>query len=81
MPYAGNRKDYAAEATVSNLKGGYCKTGQFVVVGFFLILIDFIPLAVGLSLSKGNFQSKFIKKAVPTWLGMLVLGIFLIVIP
>jgi hypothetical protein len=36
---------------------------------------------LGLGLSKGNFQSKFIKIAIPIWLIMLVLGIILIIIP
>jgi hypothetical protein len=81
MPYARNRKDYAAGAIASHPQGDHCETGQFAVIGFILILIDFIPLAVGLSLSKGNFQSKFIKKAVPIRLSMLIIGIVLIVIP
>jgi len=55
--------------------------GYFAFVGFLLILIDFIPLAMGLGQSKGNFQSKFIKMAVPIWLIMLVFGIILIMIP
>jgi uncharacterized membrane protein YozB (DUF420 family) len=59
----------------SLLIGGNYTTGQFAIVGILLILIDFIPLAWGLGRSKGNFQSKFIKIAVPIWLMMLVLGI------
>ena len=55
--------------------------GQLAIVGLLLILIDFIPLAMGLGLSKGNFQSKFIKITVPIWLTMLVLGIILVIIP
>jgi uncharacterized membrane protein YozB (DUF420 family) len=63
------------------LVGGKFVTGQFAIVGILLIIIDFVPLAVGLGKSKGNFQSKFIKIAVPIWLVMLVLGIILIIIP
>jgi len=55
--------------------------GQLAMVGILLILIDFIPLVVGLGLSKGNFQSKFIKRASPIWFIMLVVGIILIIIP
>jgi hypothetical protein len=80
MPFARNKKGYAAGAIVSNLKGN-CETGQFAVVGFLLLLKDFIPLTVDLSLPKGNFQYKFIKKAVPISLSMLFLGIVLIAIP
>jgi uncharacterized membrane protein YozB (DUF420 family) len=65
----------------SLLAGGDYATGQFAIIGIFLILIDFIPLAFGLALSKGNFQSKFVKIAVPIWLIMLVFGIILIIIP
>jgi hypothetical protein len=57
------------------------KMGQFAIVGILIILLDFIPLAVGLGLSKGSFQSKFVKKALAIWLIMLVLGIILIIIP
>jgi hypothetical protein len=53
--------------------------GQFAIVGFLLILIDFIPLLLGLSLSKGSFQSKFIKISLPIWLIMLVIGAILII--
>ena len=53
---------------------------QFAMIGFLLILIDFIPLLLGLSLSKGSFQSKFIKISFPIWLIMLVLGALLIII-
>ena len=56
-------------------------TGQFAIFGILIIMIDFIPLAVGLGKSKGNFQSKFIKISVPIWFVMLVLGIILIIIP
>jgi uncharacterized membrane protein YozB (DUF420 family) len=63
------------------LTGGGDTTGQFAIVGILLILIDFIPLAFGLALSKGDFQSKFVKITIPIWLIMLVLGIILIVIP
>jgi hypothetical protein len=55
--------------------------GQFAIVGILIVLLDFIPLAVGLGLSKGSFQSKFIKPALAIWLIMLVLGIILIIIP
>jgi uncharacterized membrane protein YozB (DUF420 family) len=65
----------------SHLPGGNYATGQFAIVGILLILIDFIPLALGLVLSKGDFQSKFVKITVPIWLIMLVLGIILIIIP
>ena len=51
------------------------RNGTFAFIGILLILIDFVPLAVGLSLSQGNFQSKFIKIAFPMWLVMLVVGI------
>jgi hypothetical protein len=69
------------KCAISLLSGGNYTTGQFAIVGILLILIDFIPLALGLGLSKGNFQSKFIKIAVPIWLIMLVLGIILIIVP
>ena len=55
--------------------------GHFAMVGILLILLDFIPLTLGLGTSKGNFQSKFIKVALPIWLIMLVLGIILIILP
>ena len=55
--------------------------GQFAIVGILIILLDFIPLALGLGLSKGSFQSKFVKKALAIWLIMLVLGIILIIVP
>lgn len=54
--------------------------GLFAFIGFLIILIDFVPLAVGLALSKGQFQSRFIKTSFPIWLIMLVLGIILITI-
>jgi hypothetical protein len=54
--------------------------GQFAFVGFFLILVDFIPLLFGLSLSKGSFKSKYIKMSLPIWLIMLILGAILIMI-
>jgi hypothetical protein len=54
--------------------------GQFAIVGFLLILIDFIPLLFGLIMSKGSFQSKSIKMSFPIWLIMLVLGAILIII-
>ena len=57
------------------------KMGQFANVGVLIVLLDFIPLAVGLGLSKGAFQSKFVKPALAIWLIMLVLGIILIIIP
>jgi uncharacterized membrane protein YozB (DUF420 family) len=65
----------------SLLAGGGDTMGQFAIVGILLILIDFIPLAFGLALSKGNFQSKFVKITIPIWLIMLILGIILIIIP
>jgi len=55
--------------------------GQFAIVGILIILLDFIPLAVGLGLSKGSFQSKFTKPALTIWLIMLVFDIILIIIP
>jgi len=55
--------------------------GQFAIFGILLIMIDFLPLALGLGKSKGNFQSKFIRISVPTWLVMLVLGIILVIVP
>jgi uncharacterized membrane protein YozB (DUF420 family) len=55
--------------------------GHFAIFGLLLILLDFIPLALGLAVSKGSFQSKFIKIALPIWLIMLVLGVILIIIP
>ena len=55
--------------------------GAFAIVGFLLILLDFIPLVIGLGLSQGKFRSKFIKVALPTWFIMLVLGFILILIP
>jgi len=58
-----------------------CVTGHFAFIGILLILIDFMPLAAGLSLSKGNFQSKFIKIAFPVWFVMLVLGVILLIMP
>lgn len=53
---------------------------QFAMVGFMLILLDFIPLLLGISLSKGSFNSKFVKMSFPIWLLMLVLGALLIII-
>lgn len=53
---------------------------QFAIIGFLLILVDFIPLLLGLSLSKGSFQSKFIKISFPIWFILLVLGTLLIII-
>ena len=55
--------------------------GHFAMVGILLILLDFIPLTLGLTVSKGSFQSKFIRIALPIWLIMLVLGVILILIP
>ena len=55
--------------------------GHFAMIGTLLILLDFIPLALGLALSKGSFQSKFIKIALPIWLIMLVIGVILIILP
>ena len=55
--------------------------GHFALFGLVLILLDFIPLTLGLSKSQGFFQSKFIKIALPTWLIMLVVGVILILIP
>ena len=59
--------------------GGKYVTGQFAIVGILLIIIDFIPLAVGLGKSKGNFQSKINRVAFLIWFMMLVLGIILII--
>ena len=56
-------------------------TGHFAIFGILLIMIDFIPLAVGLGKSKGNFQSKSNKTAFLIWFVMLVLGIILIIAP
>jgi hypothetical protein len=56
-------------------------TGYFAIFGILLIMIDFIPLAVGLGKSKGNFQSKSNKIAFLIWFVMLVLGILLIIAP
>ena len=55
--------------------------GHFAMVGILLILLDFIPLTLGLAVSRGSFQSKFIRIALPIWLIMLVLGVILILIP
>ncbi len=55
--------------------------GHFAMVGILLILLDFIPLTLGLAISKGSFQSKFIKIALPIWLVMLVIGVILIIFP
>ena len=55
--------------------------GLFAIFGILLIMIDFIPLAVGLGKSKGNFQSKINKIAFSVWFVMLVLGIILIIAP
>jgi uncharacterized membrane protein YozB (DUF420 family) len=55
--------------------------GHFAMVGILLILLDFIPLTLGLAVSKGSFQCKFIRIALPIWLIMLVLGVILILIP
>ena len=55
--------------------------GQFAMVGILVILLDFIPLTLGLAISKGSFQSKFIKIALPIWLIMLVIGVILIILP
>jgi hypothetical protein len=56
-------------------------TGHLAIFGILLIMIDFIPLAVGLGKSKGNFQSKINKIAFLIWFVMLVLGIILIIVP
>ena len=66
---------------IPNLLGGKLETGYFAIFGILLIMIDFIPLAIGLGKSKGNFQSKFIRTTVLIWFVMLVLGIILIIIP
>lgn len=55
--------------------------GQFAMVGILLILLDFIPLTLGLAISRGSFQSKFIRIALPIWFIMLILGVILIIIP
>ena len=55
--------------------------GHFAVFGILLILLDFLPLSVGLAKSQGSFQSKFIKIALPVWLAMLALGIVLLLLP
>ena len=55
--------------------------GHFAMVGILLILLDFIPLILGLAISRGSFQSKFIRIALPVWLIILVLGAILILIP
>jgi len=55
--------------------------GHFAMVGILLILLDFIPLTLGLAVPRGSFQSKFIRIALPIWLIMLVLGVILILIP
>jgi len=57
------------------------RVGQFAMIGILLILLDFIPLAVGLGKSQGSFQSKFVKIALPIWLVMLVIGVILLIIP
>ena len=62
------------------LTGGKYQMGQFAIVGFLIILIDFIPLLFGLSLSKGSFKSKSIKISLPIWFIMLVIGAILIMI-
>lgn len=56
-------------------------TGHLAIFGILLIMIDFIPLAVGLGKSKGNFQSKINRVAFLIWFVMLVLGIILIIVP
>jgi hypothetical protein len=63
------------------LFGGNFATGQFAIFRILLIMIDFIPLAVGLAKSKEDFQSKSIKITVLIWLVMLIIGIILILIP
>jgi len=55
--------------------------GQLSIVGILIILLDFIPLTRGLAMSKGFFQSKFVKIALPIWLMMLALGIGLNIFP
>ena len=72
---------YAVPVIVLKCKWKSGSLGYYAFIGFLLILIDFIPLAAGLGTSKGTFQSKFIRTAVPIWLAMLVLGIILIMIP
>ena len=73
---------YAVAVIVLNLEWReIVKMGQFAMVGMLLILLDFIPLVVGLGKSQGSFQSKFVKIALPIWLIMLVLGVILIIIP
>jgi hypothetical protein len=53
----------------------------FAIFGILLIMLDFIPLAVGLGKSKGNFQSKINKIAFFVWFVMLAFGIILIIAP
>jgi hypothetical protein len=53
----------------------------FAIFGILLIMLDFIPLAVGLGKSRGNFQSKINRMAFLIWFVMLVLGIILIIVP
>jgi hypothetical protein len=50
--------------------------GHFAIFEILIILLDFIPLTLGLAVSTGSFQSKFIKMAIPIWLTMIVLGSF-----
>ena len=45
---------YAVPVIVLNLKWRNCSLEYYVFVGSLLILIDFIPLALGLGQSKGN---------------------------
>jgi uncharacterized membrane protein YozB (DUF420 family) len=73
---------YAVAVIVLNLEWReMVRMGQFAMVGMLLILLDFIPLVVGLGESQGSFQSKFVKIALPIWLVMLVVGIILLLIP
>ena len=55
--------------------------GYFAMFGILLIMVDFIPLLVGMTMSKGDFHSKYIKKTFPIWLLMLIVGMALIIIP
>jgi len=55
--------------------------GQYALIGIFLILLDFILLALGLGLTRGSFEYEDMKIAGPIWFILLMFGIVLLIIP
>lgn len=55
--------------------------GQFALIGIFLIVLDFILLALGLGFAKGSFKFEDLKVAGPIWFIILMVGVVLLIIP